>query len=228
MTSATIKKSDLNAPFPHAERIRKATRGKEATVLTNIYKEQTDIAIWQRQLTEDIEVSASEILASKLDLEFCRRVTPQNAEACIAGSLCISGVEEFSYDVAQLVDMFCCLFARPDAGLRLIVLTRAMCPRFHVDNVPCRMVTTYQGPATEWLPHQSVDRSRLGTGNQGKPDGESGVYSRSGDIQQMAAGDVALLKGELWEGNENAGLVHRSPAVPAGRSRLFLTLDVLH
>ena len=45
------------------------------------------------------------------------------------------------------------------------------------------------------------------------------------DIRQMAAADVALLKGEGWQGNQNAGLVHRSPTIPPGESRLLLTLD---
>jgi hypothetical protein len=36
---------------------------------------------------------------------------------------------------------------------------------------------------------------------------------------------VALLKGESWENNEGAGLVHRSPAVKSGQQRLLLTLD---
>ena len=46
-------------------------------------------------------------------------------------------------------------------------------------------------------------------------------------INKMTVGDVALLKGELWEGNEHAGLVHRSPLVPEGEKRLLLTLDFL-
>ena len=33
------------------------------------------------------------------------------------------------------------------------------------------------------------------------------------------------LKGELWEGNETAGLVHRSPALAKDERRLLLTLD---
>jgi hypothetical protein len=33
------------------------------------------------------------------------------------------------------------------------------------------------------------------------------------------------LKGERWEGNENAGLVHRSPVLLSGERRLILTLD---
>jgi len=34
-----------------------------------------------------------------------------------------------------------------------------------------------------------------------------------------------LLKGTLWDGNENMGLVHRSPVVPDNEKRLVLTLD---
>ena len=45
------------------------------------------------------------------------------------------------------------------------------------------------------------------------------------EIQQLQSGDVAVLKGELWAGNENAGLVHRSPAVGSGANRLLLSMD---
>jgi len=107
------------------------------------------------------------------------------------------------------------------------VLDKAMCPKFHVDRVPCRLLTTFQGIATEWLPHNKVNRDKLGPGSQGKADSESGLYTSPEDIQQLQAGHVALLKGELWEGNENAGLVHRSPAVPNGERRLLLTLDFM-
>ena len=131
-----------------------------------------------------------------------------------------------SEDIAELVDMFCCLFDLGRVGLRLTVLDKAMCPKFHVDKVPCRLVTTYQGSATDWLPHNKVDRSKLGHGSEGKPDEQSGLFSKMDDIQHLTAGDVALLKGESWEGNEGAGLVHRSPSLSAGESRLLLTLDM--
>jgi len=41
----------------------------------------------------------------------------------------------------------------------------------------------------------------------------------------LNAGDVAFLKGEHWDGNENKGLVHRSPIVNENENRLLLTLD---
>ena len=104
---------------------------------------------------------------------------------------------------------------------------KAMCPRFHVDNVPCRLITTYQGIATEWLPHNAADRSKLGTGNSGKPDSQSGIYQDESDIQQLSQGDVALLKGEGWVGNEGKGLIHRSPQLSDQTSRLILTIDFI-
>ncbi len=100
-----------------------------------------------------------------------------------------------------------------------------MCPKFHVDRVPCRLVATYSGIATQWLPHHAVRRERLGVGSQGKTDEESVLYRNPNDIQQLKAGDIALLKGESWIGNEGAGLVHRSPNVTNESKRLLLTLD---
>lgn len=47
-------------------------------------------------------------------------------------------------------------------------------------------------------------------------------------IRQLQSGDVALLKGENWIGNEGAGIIHRSPQPPQGTRRLILTLDWLN
>lgn len=104
----------------------------------------------------------------------------------------------------------------------------AMCPKFLVDRIPCRLVTTYHGAATEWLPNEVVDRSKLGHGSDGKPDHESGLFGSSDDIKQLAIGDVALLKGDFWQGNEGKCLVHRSPGGVKDSRRLFLTMDFVN
>ncbi len=153
-------------------------------------------------------------------------VSPDSAHARFSEATGGTAPAELVDDVAELVDMFCYLFGLRRAGLRLATLNRAMCPRFHVDRVLCRLVTTYHGVATEWLPHEAVDRSKLGLGSNGQSDLDSGLFTNQDDIRRLTCGDVALLKGELWAGNENAGLVHRSPAVPAGENRLLLTVDV--
>ena len=74
-----------------------------------------------------------------------------------------------------------------------------MCPRFHVDHIPCRLITTYTGGVTEWIPQSAADRSKLGAGNNGKPDEKSGLYRSESDIRKLISGEVALLKGEQWK-----------------------------
>lgn len=197
-------------------------------VLSDIYHEDKNIVIWQREFSDSLKQAAEDIVNNNPKLQISATVTPQNAHSIINHEL---GLVEFgsivSDDIAQLVDMFCCLFDSKNVGLRLTSLNKAMCPRFHVDRVPCRLVTTYFGVATQWLDHNSVDRSKLGPANQGKPDELSGLFQNQSDIQQLAQAHVALLKGELWERNEGRGLVHRSPQLANNAHRLLLTLDLI-
>ncbi|KZZ06831.1 hypothetical protein A3746_16435 [Oleibacter sp. HI0075] len=53
-----------------------------------------------------------------------------------------------------------------------------------------------------------------------------GTTARAEEIQVLPTEAVAILKGELWEGNEGFGLVHRSPD-PENIPRLVLALDWL-
>ncbi len=198
---------------------------QDPAVLADVYRENVNLAIWERRLSNEVISDALAILAAPCGFERSLTVSTQAAEQSVAGVLPLP-VEALAKDIAEVVEMFCCLFELERVGLRLAILDRAMCPRFHVDNVPCRLLTTYQGPATQWLPHDCVDRSKLGRGSNGLSDQQSGLFEREQDIRQMQCGDVALLKGELWEGNEQAGLVHRSPMVEQGCHRLVLTLDM--
>ena len=219
--SATIEPPTQAMPCP------RSIAGHEPSILTDIYQDTVNIAIWQRELAQVLEQAADRVLSKNPTLQTSITIAPQDAYAAVNDVFGTTEAAVLSEDIAQLVDMFCCLFDLKRAGLRLTALDRAMCPRFHVDRVPCRLVTTYGGVATEWLPHHRVDRSKLGAASQGKPDEQSGLFENKSDIQRLNQGDVALLKGELWEGNENAGLVHRSPAVNPGANRLLLTLDFI-
>jgi hypothetical protein len=203
-----------------------ASNAEDAAVMTDIYREDTNMVVWRRDLSACLQSSMGDFLQSNNQFKDMMTVTPKRAQSSIIESLghaeCAG---ELSENIAGLVDMFCCLFDLQQAGLRLTVLSAAMCPRFHVDRVPCRLITTYHGSGTEWLPHQYVDRTKLGEGSLGLADDQSGLFQCTENIQQLTSGDVALLKGESWEGNENAGVVHRSPSNIPGETRLLLTLD---
>ena len=96
---------------------------------------------------------------------------------------------------------------------------------FHTDHLKCRLVTTYYGPATQWLPNNLVNRNKLGPGNNGLADNVSGLYSNNSDIKQLDIGDIGLLKGEAWIDNIGLGLVHRSPHINGEYKRLYVTID---
>ena len=198
-------------------------------VLSDIYREDTNIVIWQRNLSNELTAAVSEFLQKNATKAAVLAVTPQNTHDVLKDTFGESeALTTLSDDIALLVDMFCCLFDLKQVGLRLTILDRAMCPRFHFDRIPCRLVTTYQGIATQWLNHAVVDRSKLGAGNQGKSDEQSGLFNNIEDINRLSEGDVALLKGENWDETQGAGLVHRSPPVSAGERRLLLTLDFIN
>ncbi len=184
--------------------------------LADIYQPDVTIAIWQRQLSHSITHYAMHLMAVSPTWQTRFVQKP----SCVAQQLeCELPLSEsrpaFIEDVAQVVDMFSCLFELDHVGVRMAVLSRAMCPKFHVDHVPCRLISTYAGAGTEWHPPEHVHRLECG-----------GVSPRPGTTTQcLGFGDVALLKGEAWEGNEGRGLVHRSPSATACTKRLVLTLD---
>lgn len=219
--------SSNDSTFIKPQKSRRAQQSSDATIFADIYEEETNIAIWQRELAGSLKNSVAAFLESNPDFQKAMTVAPLDVVASLNKFLGTPNQSELSESIAELVDMFCCLFELKRAGLRLVVLDSAMCPKFHVDRVPCRLVSTYQGEATEWLPHHLVDRTKLGHGSKGQADDKSGLYHNQDDIQQLSTGDVALLKGEIWQGNENAGLVHRSPALAKEEKRLLLTLDFI-
>ncbi|MDO6425796.1 DUF1826 domain-containing protein [Thalassotalea sp. 1_MG-2023] len=213
--------------IPNKTFTRQSIIGKKPTIFTNVYQKDTNIIIWQRHLCAKITSAVNSFIQSNKKATVLA-VTPENTHQVLYQEFGkTESITTLSDDIALLVDMFCCLFDLPRAGLRLNILDRAMCPRFHVDHIPCRLVTTYQGIATEWLNHNDVDRTKLGSGNNGKPDEQSGLFQDLQSINRLSAGDVALLKGENWDNTKGAGLVHRSPPVQAGEKRLLLTLDFL-
>jgi len=201
---------------------------KHASVLTDIYQEKINVAIWQNQLSDSVINDVNNIMENASSLRVITASKPDEViQHLIESEPALNEKKDFCKYIVLLTDMFSTLFEINRVGLRLTILDRAMCPKFHVDKVTCRLVSTFSGLATEWLPHEKVDRSKLGAGSLGIEDEKSGIMQSNKDIQLMATGDVALLKGEGWFNNENAGAVHRSPALANNDRRLVLTLDVM-
>jgi hypothetical protein len=193
--------------------------GESPKVLTDIFQDGVNMAVWQRRLPAQLEDFAALVISLGQPLADQRVLDVNEHEPCVLPGLLreasdLQGYEGFVADVAWLVSAYTCLLGARRVGLRLRVLKGAMCPRFHVDNVPVRLLTTYTGPGSEWLAEGAIERSGL-----------QRAEAPVDNIRQLQAGEVAVLKGEKWLGNEGAGLIHRSPA--SQDPRLLLSLDWL-
>jgi len=204
---------------------RQQHQGVTPQTLTRILEDQSNLAVWQRQLPVHIAdfvqlvLSLNEPLAESLCLELPDEDAEPDLAGLASGLRDLQGFEGFISDLKWLISAFACLMGARRIGVRLRVLDKAMCPRFHVDYVPVRLITTYAGIGSQWLEEGAMDRAQLGQANAEPQDAAS--------IRQLNSGDVALLKGEKWHGNEGFGLIHRSPQPAPGERRLLLTLDWL-
>ncbi|MCL7462920.1 DUF1826 domain-containing protein [Pseudomonas sp. NW5] len=196
--------------------------GDSPEVLTEVLHDGVNLAVWQRTLSQEVSeftaalVACGRPLADSLSLEITDAEPELHHLASEFSNL--PGYAAFIADVSWLLQAYACLLDARRVGLRLRLLDKAMCPRFHVDRVPLRLVTTYVGAGSQWLADTPLARLQLS--NLALEVAEDMIHS-------MRTGDVALLKGERWEGNEHGAIIHRSPPVSDDERRLLLTLDWL-
>ena len=88
-------------------------------------------------------------------------------------------------------------------GVRLATLRSPMCPSFHVDKIPCRLLITLSGGGTEWIPNSDVDWAVF------TDPADQNIPLRPGTtVRKLPAGRWSLLKGGAWSRTYH-GVVHR-------------------
>ncbi|WP_151982733.1 DUF1826 domain-containing protein, partial [Acinetobacter guerrae] len=141
--------------------------GETPLALSGILNDGVNLAIWQRQLPLHIAefgallVALNESLAESLVVELASEDAVPNLQGFASSCRDLEGYDGFIADVSWLVSAFACLLGAKRIGVRLRLLDKAMCPRFHVDHVPVRLITTYAGIGSQWLREGVMDRRRL-------------------------------------------------------------------
>jgi len=115
---------------------------------------------------------------------------------------------------------FCEAFQANGCLVRFSQTSTDLCRLFHSDNVQVRLIQTLQGPGTEYLLNDNVDRRGLGQGCNER------VVIDSARIQRAKEKEILLMRGERWF--PGRALVHRSPPIEeSGVKRLYLCLDAI-
>ena len=184
--------------------------------LGNWSKSKAPLAVWYRTFDSEI-VARLDKLAFK-DLPKTRFVTsPQNAEVMIADALCLIPQHDdvlmgaLALDIEGLIDRFARITKSRAVDVRLDAINDDACGLFHIDNTSVRLVTTYIGPGTKWVPNYSAAEAVRQQDLYAGPENE---------IPRFAVGIFAGAKAG------RQALVHRSPRLSGtGRHRLLLCLN---
>ena len=178
--------------------------------LVEIFDPRAELVVVERPISPEILAFSDFVLRTRLHIEFEAVVDVRSQLELPFAVNDIPGGTEWIEDVRLQLSMYRELLDTERVGVRLATLAAPMCPRFHVDHVPCRLISTYGGPGTEWLADAIVDRSTF--------EPILGTAPRA-----VAPFGVALFKGTAWGEGGTSGIVHRSP--PTHEPRLLLTLD---
>jgi len=160
---------------------------------------QEDILVLKRLPLPRIE----EVVGSALVHDFRSKITSLSSLSIATQSLKALNINcpHFVSDIALLADTFLAQFEVAEAFLRVEVVSKATCPKFHCDNVRVRLVANYSGPGTEYIHTDCLEE----------------VYS-------APPFSLVFLKGHKHP-NHADSVHHRSPNILNGSKRLCVVLD---
>ncbi|MBM3679375.1 MAG: DUF1826 domain-containing protein [Actinobacteria bacterium] len=190
--------------------------------LSALFEDDVNVVVLSRKL-DSVIIGELQVALAQPSFRVLTSVTPSEGPGALMAQMTEFPrlAEEVHFWTEVLAELTGCELV----GVRLARLEAAMCPRFHVDKVTVRVVSTFAGHGTEYLAEEDVDRRWLGHAARGVSDEASGLMRPGARIRRAEASDVVLLKGEAWPKNAGRGAVHRSPAASAASPRLVMTLD---
>ncbi len=204
----------INTENTHAN----AVISQKLEALADIKHESKNIAIYQRDIGS-IETELAQL-------------ADQTIECKLSGSKndLLSQLEDYFekelpqcplllQDIVKALDIFEQTTKASTFRLLLASISTNMCRKFHTDINYLRLLCTYIGPGTLWLPNEAADQLDRQRGKAYQED-----YIDPHLIQQARTGDLVILKGALFpDGN---AVLHRSPTIEDdGEVRLLLRID---
>ncbi|MEM7656821.1 MAG: DUF1826 domain-containing protein [Bacteroidota bacterium] len=186
----------------------------EANIFQAIHLPERNIVIYQR----DIEPLRRELAQMEEQaIEFRGTGSSPEILSQLSAYLnpLVSGHSSLLDDVAGLLRLFEQTTQVASFRLLLATVSTNMCRKFHTDVNDVRLLCTYVGPGTLWIPDEALDQRAAA---RDEPQIDPAL------IQQAGTGEAVLLKGALYPGGQP--ILHRSPTIEEqGEQRLLLRID---
>ena len=185
--------------------------------LAAIDRPDVELVIWHRALPSCLQTWLDRLDASCLpDMRVL--VRPSDLRRAVEPHLDDCGMPPGDMrdlllgDVDDLVSAFARITRTDWVDVRLERVSHDACWKFHRDCVEARLLTTYRGPATEWVQPLHAARAL------------SEQKRFKGPVERLRIHDVTVFKGSCAV--PGSGIVHRSPPIAgSGSTRLLLCLN---
>lgn len=195
-----------------------AAIGNDVKVLRDIHLNTKNIAVYQRGI-EPLKEELTQAIKRPLEYRASGTVKEITLSLNTYLSKVLLGHMALLEDILNLLRLFEQLTKASSFRVLLANIGTTMCPRFHTDVNELRMLCTYVGPGTLWLPDYAVDRKAYLTGK-----GNQAIVPDENLIRQVDTGDIVILKGALYPGS--TPILHRSPSIEKnGMERILLSID---
>ncbi len=190
----------------------------QAGGLAAIHEPSINLVIWRRQIKPELvfsidQASYNELPAERslINFHYNMRIDQTGWHELLRGE-----VEELTKVFRSYTNCGrASAVGYRDRGSICSSLRQGIAQKFHRDSVGSyRMLTTWRGPGTEWLPEQRHLKERW--------EGPNYFISRF-PVQQLLRGEVMLMRGGVM----GATIFHRSPRLAWGSLRLVTVFDPL-
>ncbi len=207
MSIATTKLLSANAAI-----------GNHAEALQDIHLERKSIAIYQRD-TATLEEQLRPLVTDSIECRASGTVEDITASLATYFNKEYPQYRFWLEDILMILDTFKEVTKVRTFRVLLATVKSNMCRKFHTDINTLRLLCTYVGPGTLWLPDEAANHNAcFGRGNN------QDIVKDESMIQQVGTGDIVILKGALYP--EGRPILHRSPTIEGtGENRLLLRID---
>lgn len=182
---------------------------------------EVNLVSWHRELPVGLDAQLVE-WAKRFPAQFDEIVTMPNYDLSAA----TRGLAEpartwLTMDVAVLIARLAHLADARRLRVSLGAVRTDQCRKFYVDYVRYRLLTTYVGPGTEWVPDEAVRCEVFDYFLDCLCDANKEIVRDASAIRHAVPGEVIVMKGARHPNHR--GAVHRSPPIEGtGRVRVVL------
>lgn len=195
--------------------------GNQLDILNEIHHKDVSITVFQRDvhhLNKEVMRLLNQSLTFKANGASEDILKKLKAELNQTGEF-----QNFVSDVQILLQVFKKLCGSDSNRMSITTISNDMCRKFHADMNELRLLCTYAGPGTQWVPNEYVNRSALNRLSENEE-----IITDVKKIRQASEGDVVILKGALYPELGTKAAIHRSPPIEAlNEKRLLLRIDTM-